>query len=78
MAIELGEPIINQLSYLIDTYMKDELDIELSDFKLEMFTKYVADSFAPTIYNSAIKDAHAYVVTKAADMEMDLYAEERR
>ena len=29
------------------------------------------------IYNSAIKDAHAYLSEKLVDMEMDLYAEER-
>ncbi len=78
MDFEISLDAKQQISYMLDTFLKDDLDIELSSFRLESFTEHCIKTLSPVIYNAAIKDAHAYVSDKLIDMEADLYAEERK
>lgn len=78
MKIELTEDKKKDLMYQLGSFMEGELDIEISDFKLEELINFCTKIFGHSIYNSAIKDACAYMSNKIGDMEMDLYAEERK
>jgi len=78
MAIEINPSAHEQVKYLLDTYLKEELDIEISEFKLDLFATHCTQAIAPVVYNAAIKDAQTYLFEKLTDMEADLYADERK
>lgn len=56
------------------SFLEEECDIQLSEFRGEMIVDLVAEGIAAEVYNGAILDARAFLSERLEDMEATLYA----
>ena len=76
MEINLTDERKKDLISLIQTYYLDERDEEISNFAAEELLDFILKKIAPTIYNQAINDAHAFIEEKLSDLAGDLHISE--
>jgi uncharacterized protein (DUF2164 family) len=54
-------------------YYAGEFDDELSDFRAEALLDFFIRALGPPIYNQGVRDAAAFVQSKLADIEGEVY-----
>lgn len=57
----------------IEGYFTDEFDEDISVFQAEGLLDFFVEKLGPPVYNQAIRDAHAFLQEKLADLEGDFY-----
>ena len=60
----------------IEGYFSDEFDEDISAFQAEGLLDFFVEKLGPPVYNQAIRDAHAFLQDKLADLEGDFYEPE--
>jgi uncharacterized protein (DUF2164 family) len=53
----------------IKRYFADDLDQDIGELKAGLVLEFILKEIAPTVYNSAIGDAQAFLQERVADME---------
>ena len=71
--IQLSEEAKARLLYEIKGFYQSEFDEDISDYKVERLFDFLIKKIGSPIYNQAIQDARAYMMTKLDDLEGDLY-----
>ncbi|HVX38250.1 MAG TPA: DUF2164 domain-containing protein [Gemmatimonadaceae bacterium] len=69
MNITLSPDATKQAVASIKRYFLEELDHEIGDLKAGLVLDYVLKEIGPSIYNSAIADAQAYMRDRVADLD---------
>jgi uncharacterized protein (DUF2164 family) len=59
-------------------YFLEQHDEEIGDLKAGFLLDFFVDNLGPFVYNQAIKDAQAYFVQKAEDLDGACYESEER
>ncbi|MEM1246701.1 MAG: DUF2164 domain-containing protein [Acidobacteriota bacterium] len=60
----------------IEGYFSDAFDENISAFQAEGLLDFFVEKLGPPVYNQAIRDAHAFLQNKLADLEGDFYEPE--
>lgn len=76
--IELSKERKKALVKAIRGYFDEQLDQDIGDLKAGLLLDFFVAELGPTVYNQAIRDAHAYVADKLIDIEGELYEPEAR
>ncbi len=70
--IELSKESKADLIPSIKEYLCDEFDIEISDFKAEMFIDFIKNNIATEFYNKGIEDTRIYLKKRMEDIDVDI------
>jgi uncharacterized protein (DUF2164 family) len=57
-------------------YFAEEFDDQLSEFRAEGLVDFFIKELGPPVYNQGVRDAAAYVQSKLADIDGDVYERE--
>lgn len=57
-------------------YFAEELDEELSDFRIEGLIDFFVSELGPPVYNQAVRDVHDFLEKKLADLDVEFYEPE--
>jgi uncharacterized protein (DUF2164 family) len=68
MSIDLNKEDIAAIIPSLTRYIREELDIELSEMRAKFLLDYVMKEIAPFAYNRGVKDAEGYFRTKVEDL----------
>ena len=74
MTIALPEQPREETIARLIAFFREEFDEELSAFRAERLLEFLAESYAPAIYNQAVQDARAFIQTKLDDLDGEVYA----
>lgn len=74
--IELPELAQNQAIASLRRYFVEELDHEIGDLKAQLLLEYIVKEIGPSIYNTAIGDAQAFMRDRLTDLEGVCYVPE--
>ena len=69
MAITLLPDTRKQILASIKRYVAENLDQEIGDLQAVLLLDYVLREIAPSVYNSAIRDAQGYFQERVSDLE---------
>ena len=69
MKITLSDDIRKQAVASIQRFFTEELDQDIGDLKAALVLDFILKEIAPSVYNSAIADAQAYLRDRVADLE---------
>ncbi|HMY46673.1 MAG TPA: DUF2164 domain-containing protein, partial [Leptospiraceae bacterium] len=61
MAIELSKEDTQSILPSIIQYMREELEVELSEMRAGFLLKYFMEEIAPFAYNKGVRDAEQYM-----------------
>ena len=76
MRIKLSEERREDLSTAVRQLFQDEFERDLSDFQAQRLIDFFMRQLGPPVYNQAIQDARAYVLTKLEDIDGEVYEPE--
>jgi uncharacterized protein (DUF2164 family) len=76
MRIKLSEERREDLSTAVRQLFQDEFERDLSDFQAQRLIDFFMRQLGPPVYNQAIQDARAYVLTKLEDIDGEIYEPE--
>lgn len=76
MKIELDDERRAHFLDNLDSFLQQELDIELSEFKLDRLADHLIAELGPSVYNQAVQDARKFLQERLDDLEGDLYSPE--
>jgi len=69
MSIELSQETRKTLVASLQSYAAEHLDYDLEGLPAEMLLDFILKEIGPSVYNKAVMDAQAFIVSRAADME---------
>lgn len=73
MDIQLDKTQKKALTDSLQTYLQDELDVELGQFDSEFLVDFVSKKFGAVYYNKGIEDAQKVMERKMLDIADELY-----
>ncbi len=76
MRIKLTDDRRERVRGAVRAYFSDQLDEEISEFRLEGLIDFFVAELGPPVYNQAIRDAHDFFEKKLADLEGEFYEPE--
>jgi uncharacterized protein (DUF2164 family) len=76
VAIEVPKEARKILIASIRRYFDEKLEQEMGELQAGLLLDYFLAEIAPTVYNLAIRDAQAYFMEKATDLEGTCFAPE--
>jgi uncharacterized protein (DUF2164 family) len=76
MTVTLPDTASKQAIASIRRYFEEVLEQDIGDLKAQLFLEFVLKEIGPSIYNSAIDDAQAYMRDRVADLEDVSHKEE--
>lgn len=76
MRIKLSEERREDLSTTVQQLFQDEFERNLSEFQAQRLIDFFMQQLGPPVYNQAIQDARAYVLTKLEDIDGEVYEPE--
>ena len=76
MAVKLSEETTKEAVASIRRYVVEHLDTEIGELQAGALLDYFLRELAPSVYNSAIADAQAYLTDRLADLEGTCYEPE--
>lgn len=76
MSIKLTDEQRKQSTASIRRYVQQELDQEIGELKAGLLLDFFLKEIAPTVYNGAVADAHAYLRDRLSDLEGVCYHDE--
>ena len=76
MAIRLERETRERMVESIRRYFDQELGEEIGDLKAGFLLDFCLQEICPTIYNRAIADAQAWMLSRVEDLEGSLYEPE--
>jgi uncharacterized protein (DUF2164 family) len=62
----------------LKNYFDEEFDETLSDFRAEGLLDFLVRELGPPVYNQGVRDAHAFMHARLADLEGEVYEREPR
>ena len=74
MPIRLSNEQKARLAEATKAYARDEWDLEIGDLKAGLFVEFMVETFGPSVYNSAIREAQDHL--RAVVGELDLVLRE--
>lgn len=72
MPIEFSPDDRKQALSSLTRFCETELDVEMSQIQVAQLLDFVLKEIAPTVYNSALADAQAFVQERLAELESSL------
>jgi uncharacterized protein (DUF2164 family) len=78
MRIKLSRERRADLVKEVREYFSEQFDEEVGDLKAELLLDFFVERLGPAVYNTAIRDAHAFIQEKLEDLEGEFYEEEDR
>ena len=60
----------------IQRYFQEHMEEEIGDLKASMLLRFVLEEIGPSVYNQAVSDARAHMLTQADDLSGVCYEEE--
>jgi len=76
MRIKLSDERREDLSTAVQQLFQDEFERDLSEFQAQRLIDFFMRQLGPPVYNQAIQDARAYVLTKLEDIDGEVYEPE--
>lgn len=76
MRIQLTAERRARMLAALASYFAEHFDEEISPFKAERLLDFLVAELGPPVYNQAIRDAHAFMTEKLADLEGEFYEPE--
>jgi len=76
MAIQLPKDAEAFLIGSIQRYAAQELEVELGQLKAKLFLDFVLKEIGPSVYNLAIADAQATLLSRVEELGVDRYEAE--
>ena len=76
MRIRLSPERRGVLVDAIQRHFADEFDETLSDFRAEQLLDFFVAELGPPVYNQGVRDAAAFVQSKLADIDGEIYETE--
>lgn len=76
MAVTLNDDAQKQALASIARFCADELELELSGVQSMQLLKFLLAEIGPTIYNTGVADAEAFLRDRLADLEATCYEPE--
>ena len=76
MCIRLSDERTEQLVEAMQSFARDALDHELSDFQTRRWLAFLVRELGAPIYNQAIQDARGFLQAKLEDLEGEFYEPE--
>jgi len=73
MRIKLSDERRDDLSTAVQQLFQDEFERDLSEFQAQRLIDFFMRQLGPPVYNQAIQDARAYVLTKLEDIDGEVY-----
>jgi uncharacterized protein (DUF2164 family) len=72
MPLELSAPDRKQALASLARYCEQELDLEISEIQVAMLLDFFLKELAPSVHNSALADAQAFIQDRLAELESSL------
>lgn len=69
MTIKLPDDTVARLRMSIKRFVAEEMGDDIGDLKAGTILDFVMKEIAPSVYNHAIADAHAYVAGRLDDLD---------
>jgi uncharacterized protein (DUF2164 family) len=76
MRIKLSDERRDDLSTAVRQLFQDEFERDLSEFQAQRLIDFFMRQLGPPVYNQAIQDARAYMLTKLEDIDGEVYEPE--
>ena len=76
MRIRLSEDRQRAILNLFKAFYAEEFDEELSAYQAERLLEFFMKNLGPPVYNQAISDAHAFMLGKLDDLDVEFYEPE--
>ncbi len=76
MRIKLSDERRDDLSTAVQQLFQEEFERDLSEFQAQRLIDFFMRQLGPPVYNQAIQDARAYVLTKLEDIDGEVYEPE--
>ncbi len=76
MRIRLSDERRDDLSTAVQQLFQDEFERDLSEFQSQRLIDFFMRQLGPPVYNQAIQDARAYMLTKLEDIDGEVYEPE--
>ncbi|WP_159652827.1 DUF2164 domain-containing protein [Vibrio atypicus] len=57
----------------LQTYLEEELDVEIGQFDAEFMFDFIVEKLGPTFYNKGLEDAKAIMERKMMDIGDEIY-----
>ena len=76
MRIRISEERREDLATAVQQIFLDEFERDLSEFQAQRLIDFFMRQLGPPVYNQAIQDARAYVLTKLEDLDGEVYEPE--
>ena len=72
MPLELSAPDRKQALASLARYCEQELELEISEIQVAMLLDFFLKELAPSVHNSALADAQAFIQDRLAELESSL------
>ncbi len=76
MAVTLSDGEKKQALASLSRFCEDELEFEMSGVQSALLLKFILAEIAPSVYNSGVRDAQAFLQDRLADLEATCYEAE--
>lgn len=76
MSIKLSEERRELLVEAAQQLFVDEFERDLSPFQAERLLDFFLEQIGPPVYNQAVQDAQAFMLTKLEDLDGEIYEPE--
>lgn len=76
MRIQLSAARRASLVRSLQGYFEEHFDEPLSEFRAAALVDFLIEQLGPPAYNQGVRDAHAFVLQKLADLEGEVYERE--
>ncbi|MGF1756018.1 DUF2164 domain-containing protein [Vibrio makurazakiensis] len=77
MTIELDKKQKQTMTEALQTYLQDELDVEVGQFDADFLVDFISKKFGAVYYNKGISDAQQVMERKMLDISDELYEIEK-
>ncbi|MBW3696231.1 DUF2164 domain-containing protein [Vibrio sp. T187] len=77
MTIELDSSQKQSLTQALQTYLQDELDVDIGQFDAEFLLDFISKKFGAVYYNQGVADAQQVIETKMMNIADELYEIEK-
>ena len=76
MALTLTAEAQKQAVASIMRFGTDELEVEFSEIQARLLLRYILTEIGPTVYNTGVNDAQAFLRDRLVDLEATCYEPE--
>jgi uncharacterized protein (DUF2164 family) len=76
MHVQLTDERRDRLVLGVQQLFREEFERDLSDFQAARLVDFFLREMGPSVYNQAVQDARAFVLTKLDDLDGEVYAPE--